>query len=125
MRIRGRILTEQSEPVARAKIGVFDGEMEVIGGLSGQDGSFAMVRESGSGGTLMLRATKEGFADLEREISAAGDEELRLVLKRQGPATPTVSVAFRGKVTDQNGVPIPDAQVQIFAADTEIAGLET
>ena len=80
MRIRGRIVTETGEPVARARISLLDGDTELISGTSGNDGSFNMVREDEPAGALHLRVSREGFQTYDGEVSASSNEELRVTL---------------------------------------------
>ena len=116
LRITVRIIDDQSgKPIGGAKVGIFEGETQIVGMISPMDGSLALstdIRPASS--RLKVVVTAQGFHRQERAIRS--DEETDLVFRLKRVVPP-----ITGRVTSENGEPIIGAKIAIFDGTTEIA----
>ena len=118
LRIKVRIIEDQSgRPVGGAKVGIFEGETQIAGMISPMDGSLSLSTDiMPASSHLKVVVTAKGFHRQERAIPSDRATDLLFKLK------PVVPPPITGRVTSENGEPIPGAEIAIFYDTKEIAG---
>ena len=82
IRLSGRVLDPRGQPIPGAKIRILDGQTEVGGVTSGEDGGFEFSSQAeGAHHKWKLIVSKQGFLPLSRELDSGINPSLGLVIR--------------------------------------------